>query len=88
MARHTFNFDGGGYLTTMGASWFISCSFYCYKDKTHINWQKVSTYRSRISILAYKLPKVLRVLCASVPWREIFGEISSHSLNKRNTANQ
>jgi hypothetical protein len=50
MARHSFNFDGGNYLTRIGASWFISYSFYCYKDKSHMNWQKVSTYKFRISV--------------------------------------
>ena len=49
MARHVFNIDGGNFLTTMGASWFISYSFYCYKDKSHMNWQKIPTYKSRIS---------------------------------------
>ena len=50
MPVHTFNFDGGRELMRMGASWFISYSFYCYKDKSHMNWQKVPTYRFRISV--------------------------------------
>ena len=50
MPRHTFNFAGGEELTTMGASWFVSYSFYCYKDKSHKKWKKVSTYPSRISV--------------------------------------
>jgi hypothetical protein len=49
MARHTFNFDGGEYLTTMGAAWFVSYSFYNLQDQTHLNWERVSTCPSRIS---------------------------------------
>jgi len=26
--KHSFNFEVGEYLTTMGASWFVSYSFY------------------------------------------------------------
>jgi len=47
--RHTFNFDGGDYLTTIGATWFVSYSFYSLLDKTHKNWQNVETYKSRIN---------------------------------------
>jgi len=50
MARHIFNFEGGDDLTTMGASWFVSYSYYCYKDKSHTNWQKIKTENSRISV--------------------------------------
>jgi len=50
MARHCFNFDGGCDLTTMGANWFVSYSYYLYKDKSHINWKNISTYDTRISV--------------------------------------
>jgi len=50
MARHTFNFEGGDELTTMGASWFVSYSFYYYKDKSHMNWQNISTCELRINV--------------------------------------
>ena len=50
MSRHNFNFDGGEYLTKMGASWFISYSYWLYIDKTKTNWEKVLTYSSRISV--------------------------------------
>jgi len=50
MARHCFSFEGGCDLTTMGATWFVSYSFYQYKDKSHMNWENVSTYDSRISV--------------------------------------
>jgi hypothetical protein len=33
MARNAFNFEGGEELVTMGASWFVSYSYYCYRDK-------------------------------------------------------
>lgn len=50
MARHTFTFQGGEDLTTMGACWFVS---YCYYKKIkpgHLNWRKPSTYANRISV--------------------------------------
>lgn len=49
MARHTFSFDGGEELTTLGAVWFVSYSWFNKIDTTHLNWQNVSTYDSRIS---------------------------------------
>ena len=68
MARHIFNFQGGGDLTTMGACWFVS---YCYYKKikpSHLNWQKPSTYRLRMSVWArtqnlhkYYLERVLEM---------------------------
>jgi hypothetical protein len=50
MARHTFNFDGGDYLTTMGASWFVSYSYHTLRDKTCRNWEKVETSENRIKV--------------------------------------
>jgi hypothetical protein len=49
MPGHDFNFEGGNYLTRMGATWFVSYSYYCDIDKSHKNWKKVS-HQSRISI--------------------------------------
>ena len=49
MARHTFNFDGGDELTTIGASWFVSYSYYKVIDPLHTNWNKVTTHKNRIS---------------------------------------
>jgi len=49
MARHTFNFDGGDYLTTIGASWFVSYLYYRNIDDSHMNWKKISTVDSRIN---------------------------------------
>jgi hypothetical protein len=50
MSGHAFNFEGGEKLATMGASWFVSYSYYCFRDKTHMNWREVSTYPSRVSV--------------------------------------
>ena len=49
MATHDFSFDGGDILSRMGASWFVSYSYYKYIDNNHINWSLVSTAQSRIS---------------------------------------
>jgi hypothetical protein len=45
MSGHPFNFGGGSELATMGASWFVSYSYYRFRDKTHMNWNEVSTGR-------------------------------------------
>ena len=50
MARNSYTFPGGDYLTTMGASWFISYSYYLKIDPTELRWQKVKTFPSRISV--------------------------------------
>ena len=73
MARHTFTFQGGEELTTMGASWFVS---YCYYKKikpTHLNWRKPSTYTNRISVFdrtpnmhKYYLERVLEMDMANL----------------------
>jgi hypothetical protein len=47
-ARHVFSFENGDILTTMGASWFVSYSYYLCVDGGHTNWQHVSTYRNRM----------------------------------------
>jgi hypothetical protein len=47
--KHDFNFKGGEYLTKIGATWFVSYSFYCLRDNTHMNWEKIKTHKSRIS---------------------------------------
>ena len=68
MPSHAFNFNGGDKLSKMGASRFVSYSFYLYNDKSHKNWQNVSTYQSRISVFnktknyhQYWLRKVLEM---------------------------
>ncbi len=49
MSNHAFNFEGGDILTKMGASWFVSYTYYLYVDKTMKKWEQVSTYCSRIT---------------------------------------
>lgn len=50
MSEHIYNFEGGRELTTMGASWFVSYSYYKLVDSSHTNWNLVDTYKARISI--------------------------------------
>jgi len=47
--EHNFNFDGGEHLTKMGATWFVSYSFYL-QNKMHTNWKKSKTHKGRISV--------------------------------------
>jgi len=75
MARHTFNFEGGDELTTMGASWFVSYSFYYYKDKSHMNWQEILTYQSRINV--FNRTKNFHVF-----WFERILEMNNSNLDK------
>ncbi len=49
--RHNFNFEGGDLLHSMGASWFVSYSYYLYVNKEHTNWQDVG-HRSRVSVFS------------------------------------
>ena len=48
--RHSFKFEGGDDLTTMGASWFISYLYYITIDSEHRNWEKPKTKDRRISV--------------------------------------
>lgn len=48
--RHTFTFEGGEQLTTMGAAWFVSYCYYDKIDKTHRNWEKIGTHDNRKSV--------------------------------------
>jgi len=50
MARHSYNFDGGDFLTTIGASWLVSYSYYRHIDNSHMNWENISTAELRINI--------------------------------------
>jgi hypothetical protein len=75
MTRHIFKFDGGDDLTTMGASWFVSYLFYYCKDKSHVNWQKISTDQSRISVFN-------RTKNFHKYWLEKILEMNNHNLNK------
>lgn len=48
--EHSFNFDGGYLLSKMGATWFVSYSYYKIIDKRHENWSLISTCGSRASV--------------------------------------
>lgn len=48
--EHIFNLKVGDALTTLGATWFVSYSYYVHVDKNHLNWNLVSTYNNRISV--------------------------------------
>ncbi len=69
--------DGGVYLNTMSASWFVSYSWYDKVDRAHTNWNKVSTkiYKSRISV--YR-----RTLSYHTYWLRQIVKMSENNLNK------
>lgn len=50
MSRHIFNFPYGGILTTMGSCWFVAYSYYKKINPYHLNWQNVSSYKTRINV--------------------------------------
>ncbi len=75
MARHTFNFDGGEKLTTMGAVWFVSYCWYNKVDKTHLNWKNISTYTTRISV--YRITEAYHNY-----WLEKIIQMNENNLNK------
>ena len=49
MANHNFSFAGGDILSKMGATWFVSYAYYDRVDRSHRNWDRVSTAVSRTS---------------------------------------
>ena len=49
--RHTFCFEGGELLTTIGASFFVSYLYYRHVDQSHQNWASIKTQKSRISTI-------------------------------------
>lgn len=73
--RHSFSFDGGDELTTLGASWFVSYMYFCEIDKTHRNWSAVSTARNRISVFN-------RSTRYHQYWLSKISEMSDDNLNK------
>ena len=46
--NHNFNFDGGEILSNMGATWFVSYSYYLCIDENHYNWNKTNSLNTRI----------------------------------------
>ncbi len=75
MGRHSFNFDGGDELTTMGASWFVSYSYYRLIDNRHDNWRTVKTAGNRASV--YERTKYLHKF-----WLTKILEMEDSKLNK------
>jgi hypothetical protein len=49
MPDHAFNFEGGEELRRMGATWFVSYSYYTSLDSTHRNWNQITTIQLRTS---------------------------------------
>ncbi len=49
--RHTFSFEGGDKLTTIGASFFVSYLYHFHVDASHHNWTSIKTQHSRISTI-------------------------------------
>jgi len=49
--RHSFSFEGGEQLTTIGATFFVSYLYYQHIDSTHKNWESIKTKGSRISTI-------------------------------------
>ena len=49
--RHTFSFEGGDLLTTIGATFFVSYLYHRHVDSTHRNWDSIKTQKSRISTI-------------------------------------
>lgn len=47
---NAFNFEGGEELSAMGATWFVSFSYYDKVDPSHLNWKEVKTFGSRRSV--------------------------------------
>ena len=49
--RHTFSFEGGEQLTTIGATFFVSYLYHRHVDSNHRNWAAIKTQKSRISTI-------------------------------------
>ena len=50
-ARHSFSFEGGEQLTTIGATFFVSYLSCRHVDSAHCNWDSIKTKTSRISTI-------------------------------------
>jgi len=49
--RHTFTFEGGEQLTTIGVTFFVSYSYYLHVDATYRCWESIKTKTSRVSTI-------------------------------------
>ncbi len=52
MGRHTFGFEGGEQLTTVGATFFVSYLCYLHVDPMHRYWDSSETKAARRSPIA------------------------------------
>lgn len=50
--KHSFNFNGGNTLSKIGASWFVSYSYYLLVDMHHLNWNYCNTVKMRKSFFS------------------------------------
>ena len=73
--RHTFSFEGGDQLTTIGATFFVSYLYHRYVDSTHNNWASIKTQKSRISTIN-------RSVNSHSIWLKHIGGMSEANLNK------
>ncbi|GAB4174100.1 MAG: hypothetical protein Tsb0017_11620 [Geothermobacteraceae bacterium] len=73
--RHTFTFEGGEQLTTIGATFFVSYLYSQHVDSTHKNWESIKTKNSRISTIN-------RSAQYHRSWLEHIGGMNDANLNK------
>jgi len=73
--RHTFSFEGGDQLTTIGATFFVSYLYHQHVDSTHRNWASIKTQKLRISTIN-RSEKYHRI------WLKHIGSMNEANLNK------
>jgi hypothetical protein len=73
--RHTFSFEGGEQLTTIGATFFVSYLYHRHVDSTHKNWASIKTQKLRISTIN-RSEEYYRI------WLKHIGGMSEANLNK------
>ena len=73
--RHTFSFEGGDLLTTIGATYLVSYLYFKHVDSSHQNWISIKTQRSRISVIS-------RTEEYHQAWLEKIGSMNEANLNK------
>jgi hypothetical protein len=65
--RHSFNFDGGEYLTTMGACWFVCYKYYIDRDHKFKKWEtknlssRISTFNRTKQLHIFFLQQILKM---------------------------
>ena len=73
--RDTFTFEGGEQLTSIGAAFFVSYSYYLHVDPTHRPWESIKTKTTRVSTINS---------CSQyhLAWLECVGQMSDTKLSK------